>query len=314
MVTPGETIRVHFSFSNLGGAAATGVRVRFAHPQGVEHLAGGDVIDDAALTQASFIDPSGAPIGDLEPNGQRRVTAVFRVNATIEDGSELVFQAALVTDQTPLVGSNIERLFVRSRPDLQNSATFVTIAAPSTPRPGDAITVRAVVRDTGSSSAHDVIVVLPAPDHTTYVARSARIDGRVVAGLGGEAFDYDSSTIVSERLAPAQSVVVEYQATIDSPLGDGTSVKASGTVGSRETSEFSIHSSEILVASPVDFEGEDTALTVISDDVVTPGMRVPMVLRALNTGTGIAERVQITSPYRRASCTHRARRMSTANR
>ncbi|MGA7570248.1 MAG: hypothetical protein WCA80_05520, partial [Candidatus Aquilonibacter sp.] len=293
VVTPGETIRVHFSFSNLGGAAATGVRVRFAHPQGVEHLAGGDVIDDAALTQASFIDPSGAPIGDLEPNGQRRVTAVFRVNATIEDGSELVFQAALVTDQTPLVGSNIERLFVRSRPDLQNSATFVTIAAPSTPRPGDAITVRAVVRNTGSSSAHDVIVVLPAPDHTTYVARSARIDGRVVAGLEGEAFDYDSSTIVSERLAPAQSVVVEYQATIDSPLGDGTSVKASGTVGSRETSEFSIHSSEILVASPVDFEGEDTALTVISDDVVTPGMRVPMVLRALNTGTGIAERVQI---------------------
>ena len=160
-------------------------------------------------------------------------------------------------------------------------------------QPGDAITVRAVVRNTGSSSAHDVIVVLPAPDHTTYVARSARIDGRVVAGLEGEAFDYDSSTIVSERLAPAQSVVVEYQATIDSPLGDGTSVKASGTVGSRETSEFSISSSEILVASPVDFEGEDTALTVISDDVVTPGMRVPMVLRALNTGTGIAERVQI---------------------
>ena len=293
VVTPGETIRVHFSFSNLGGAAATGVRVRFAHPQGVEHLAGGDAIDEAALSQGSFIDPSGAPIGDLEPNGQRRVTAVFRVNATIEDGSELVFQAALVTDQTPLVGSNIERLFVRSRPELQNSATFVTIVAPSPPRPGDAITVRAVVRNTGSSSAHDVIVVLPAPDHTTYVARSARIDGRVVAGLEGEAFDYDSSTIVSERLAPAQSVVVEYQATIDSPLGDGTSVKASGTVGSRETSEFSISSSEILVASPVDFEGEDTALTVISDDVVTPGMRVPMVLRALNTGTGIAERVQI---------------------
>ncbi|HTV94060.1 MAG TPA: hypothetical protein VMG98_15245 [Verrucomicrobiae bacterium] len=292
-VSPGETIRVHFSFSNLGGAAATGVRVRFAHPQGVEHLAAGDTVDDAALGEGSFIDPNGAAIGDLEPNGQRRVTAVFRVNPTIEDGSELVFQAALVTDQTPLVGSNIERLFVRSRPDLQNSATFVTIAAASSPRPGEAITVRAVVRNTGSSSAHDVVVVLPAPDHTTYVTGSARIDGRVVAGILGEAFDYDSSTVVSERLAPAQSVVVEFQATIDSPLGDGTRIKAQGTVGSRETSEFSITSSEIVVASPVDFDGEETALTVISDDVVTPGMRVPMVLRAMNTGTGIAERVQI---------------------
>ena len=292
-VSPGEMIRVTFSFSNLGGAPATGVRVRFAHPQGVEHVASGDSVDDAALSEGSFVDPSGASIGELEPNGLRRVTCVFRVNTTIEDGSELVFQAALVTDQTPLVGSNVERLFVRSRPDLENSATFVTIAAPSAPRPGDAITVRAVVRNTGSSSAHDVVVVLPAPDHTTYVARSARIDGRVVAGIEGEAFDYDSSTIVSERLAPAQSVVIEFQATIDSPLGDGTRIKASGTVGSRETSEFSIASSEIVVASPVDFDGEETALTVISDDVVTPGMRVPMVVRAMNTGTGIAERVQI---------------------
>jgi uncharacterized repeat protein (TIGR01451 family) len=292
-VAPGETIRVHFSFSNLGGAPATGVRVRFAHPQGVEHIAGGDAIDDAPLGEGAFIDPSGASVGDLEPNGQRRVSAVFRVNGTIEDGSELVFQAALVTEQTPLVASNIERLFVRSRPELQNSATFVTIAAPSTPRPGDAITIRAVVRNTGSSSAHDVVVVLPAPDHTTYVARSARIDGRVVAGNDGEAFDYDSSTIVSERLAPAQSVVIEYQATIDSPLGDGTRIKAHGTVGSRETSEFAITSSEIVVASPVDFDGEETALTVASDDVVTPGMRVPMTLRAMNAGTGIAERVQI---------------------
>jgi uncharacterized repeat protein (TIGR01451 family) len=292
-VAPGETIRVHFSFSNLGGAPATGVRVRFAHPQGVDHLAGGDTVDDAALSDGSFVDPSGAAIGDLEPNGLRRVTCVFRVNSTIEDGSELVFQAALVTDQTPLVASNIERLFVRSRPELQNSATFVTIAAPSAPRPGDAITVRAVVRNTGSSSSHDVVVVLPAPDHTTYVARSARIDGRVVAGTEGEAFDYDSSTIVSERLAPAQSVVIEYQATIDSPLSDGTRIRAFGTVGSRETTEFAISSAEIVVASPVDFDGEETGLTVISDDVVTPGMRVPMILRAMNTGTGIAERVQI---------------------
>ncbi len=292
-VAPGETIRVHFSFSNLGGAPATGVRVRFAHPQGVDHLAGGDTVDDATLSEGSFIDPSGAAIGELEPNGLRRVACVFRVNSTIEDGSELVFQAALVTDQTPLVGSNIERLFVRSRPEQQKSATFVTIAAPSAPRPGDAITVRAVVRNTGSSSAHDVVVVLPAPDHTTYVARSARIDGRVVAGPEGEAFDYDSSTVVSERLAPAQSAVIEYQATIDSPLGDGTRVKAFGTVGSRETSEFSISSAEIVVASPVDFDGEETGLTVISDDVVTPGMRVPMILRAMNTGTGIAERVQL---------------------
>ncbi|HEY5350029.1 MAG TPA: hypothetical protein VIJ64_09855, partial [Candidatus Lustribacter sp.] len=113
---PGDTVRVQFSFSNLGGAAATGARVRFAHPQGVDHVAGADTVDDAPLGPSeSFVEPAGAGIGDLEPNGQHRVTCVFRVNPTIEDGSELVFQAALVTEQTPLAASNIERISVRSR-------------------------------------------------------------------------------------------------------------------------------------------------------------------------------------------------------
>jgi hypothetical protein len=292
-VAPGDAISVTFSFSNLGGAPATGVRVRFAQPPGVVRVADGDAVDDASLGEGSFIDPNGAPIGELEPNAQRRVTCVFRVNDTIEDGSELVFQAALVTDQTPLVGSNVERLLVRSRPELQNGTTAVTIGAPPSPRPGDPLAVRAVIRNTGSSSAHDVVVVLPAPDHTTYVQRSARIDGRVLTGIEGEPFDYSGSTIVSARLAPSQSVVVEYQVTIDSPLADGTRIKASGTVGSRETTEFTIESPEVVVASPVDFDGGDTEFTVTSDDVVSPGMSVPMVLRAMNAGTGVAQRVQI---------------------
>ncbi|MDE2482250.1 MAG: DUF11 domain-containing protein [bacterium] len=291
---PGDTIRVQFSFSNLGGAAATGVRVRFAHPQGVEHVEGGDFIDDAPLVEgASFVDPHGAPVADLEPNGARRVTCTFRVNDTIEDASVLRFQAALVTDQTDLAASNVERVTVRSRPELQNSATLVTLSAPPQPKPGDVITVRATVRNTGSSSAHDVVVMLPVPEYTSYVAHSARIDGRVVAGVEGEAFDYDRTTIASERLAPEQSVLVEYQATIDSPLVDGTRIRAAGSVGSRETSEFAIASAEIVVVSPVDFGGDETALVLQCDDVVTPGMRVPMVVRAINVGTGIAERVQI---------------------
>jgi hypothetical protein len=293
VVAPGDTIAVAFAFSNLGGAPATGVRVRISQPPGVVRVAGGDAIDDATLAEGSFIEPNGAATGELEPNAQRRVSCIFRVNDTIEDGSELVFQAGLVTDQTPLVGSNIERVFVRSRPELANSTTTVSIAAPPTPRPGDLLGVRAVVRNTGSSSAHDVVVGLPAPDHTAYVHRSARIDGRVVTGVEGEPFDYASSTIVCDRLAPSQSVVVEYQVTIDSPLADGTKIKAIGSVGSRETSEFAIESPEILVVSPVGFDGDDTTFTVSSDDVVSPGMSVPMALRALNTGTGAAERVQI---------------------
>jgi hypothetical protein len=295
VVSPGEIIRAQFSFSNLGGASATDVRVRFAHPQGVEHVRSADTVDDAPLPEGeSFIDANGAPIGTLEPNSARRVSCTFRVNDTIEDGTELVFQAALVTAETPLVASNIERITVRSRPDLENAHTLVTLSAPPTPKPGDLVSVRACIYNDGSSSAHDVMVALPAPEHTNYVTGSARIDGRVIAGAEGEAFDYDSGTVVSERLAAGQSVIVEYQATIDSPLYDGTILRATGSIGSRECPAFSIESAEIVVASPVDFDGVETGLTLLCDDIVTPGMRVPMVLRAQNNGTGIAERVEIS--------------------
>jgi uncharacterized repeat protein (TIGR01451 family) len=291
---PGETIRAEFSFSNFGGAAATGVVVRFSHPQGAAHITGSDLIDDRPLTEGTFVDASGAQAGDLEANQQRKVACSFRVDDTIEDGTELVFQAALISDQTPLIASNIERVVVRSQPILSGSSTLVTLDAPERPRPGDLVTVRATVVNTGSSSANDVVVLLPAPEHTLYVPRSARIDGRVVTGIDGEAFDYDSGIVAAERLAPGASIGIEYQATIDSPLPDATRIKVSGSAGAREVAEFTLASAEIVVASPVDFAGEETALTLLCDDAVTPGTRIPMILRAVNAGTGIAEFVTIS--------------------
>jgi uncharacterized repeat protein (TIGR01451 family) len=134
-VAPGETIRAEFAFSNLGGAPATGVRVRFSLPRGVTHVAESDLVDERPLGDGEhFVDANGAAAGYLEPGSQRKVVCSFRVHDTIEDGSELVFQAALITAETPLVASNIERLVVRSRPVLQIAQTLVTIAAPDAPK------------------------------------------------------------------------------------------------------------------------------------------------------------------------------------
>jgi len=292
-VTPGEVIRVEFAFSNLGGAPATGVRVRFANPSGVTYVEGSDTVDDARLDNETFVANAGAPLGDLPPNAQRRVACSFRVNDRIEDASELLFQAALVTDQTPVVASNLERLLVRSAPVLQNSGTIVTIAAPAHPKPGDVVAIRATIVNTGSSSANDVYAFLPVPAHTRYVARTARVAGRALLDAGDEPFDYASERAVAERLAPGQSIEIEYQATIESPLADGTRIKVSGAVSSRDTGEFDVQSAEIVVSSPPDFANDETSLTVFCDDIVSPGTRIPMTVRAVNTGTGEAHNVSI---------------------
>jgi uncharacterized repeat protein (TIGR01451 family) len=292
-VTPGEIVRVEFAFSNLGGAPATGVRVRFANPSGVTYIEGSDTVDDAPLGNETFVANAGAQLGDLVPNAQRRVACSFRVNDRVEDGSELRFQAALATDQTPVVASNVERLLVRSAPVLQNSATLVTIATTAHPKPGDVIAVRATIANTGSSSAHEVFAFLPVPAHTRYVPRSARVAGRALLDDGDEPFDYASNRPVAERLAPGQSVEVEYQARIETPLADGTRIKVGGAVSSRDTGEFEVQSAEIVVSSPPDFSNDETAFTVFCDDIVSPGTRVPMTVRAVNAGTGDAHNVSI---------------------
>ncbi len=292
-VSPGETIRVEFAFSNLGGAPATGVRVRFAAPSGVTAIDGSDTLDDAPLEGERLVAPEGAALGELAQNAQRRVACSFRVDARIEDGSELFFQAALSTEQTPVLGSNRERLVVRSLPLLQNTTTLLTILAPGEPKPGDVIVIQATIVNTGASTAHDVLAFLPLPANTTYVQRSARIAGRALVNAPSEPFDYANETIVAERLAPGQSIVAEYQAAIESPLADGTRIKAAGAISSREVEEFPVTSAEIVVRSPADFANDETALTVFCDDVVSPGTRVPMTARIVNGGTGEAHNVSI---------------------
>src|SRR5207302_8194566 len=107
----------------------------------------------------------------------------------------------------------------------------------------------------------------------------------------GEPFDYDSAAVVATRLAPAQSVIVEYQAVIESPLADGTRIRVNGAISSREVAEFDLHSSEIVVRSPIDFNDDETGMTVFSDDSVTPGTRIAISLRAANHGSGPAQNV-----------------------
>jgi len=291
--SPGETIRVEFAFSNLGGAPATGVRVRLTAPSGVTPIEGSDTIDDGPLETERLVASSGADLGELAPNAQRRVACSFRVDERIEDGTELFFQAALTTDQTPVLGSNRERLVVHSEPMLQNSSTLLTISAPDEPKPGDIITIQATIANTGASSAHDVLAFLPLPAGTRYITRSARIGGRALVNAPDEPFDYANETIIAQALTPGQTVIAEFQARIEAPLPDGMRIKAIGAISSREVEEFSISSADIVVRSPADFANDDTALTVFCDDVVSPGTRVPMTMRLLNGGTGDAQNVSI---------------------
>ncbi len=304
-VEPGTTVRATFAFYNFGGAAATGLRVRFNLPDGLRYVPGSARVDDRPLDdirgETTLLAPNGADVGEVPPGIERRIAIAYVVAPTIENGAPIELQAALASNETDVIGSNVVRLAASSAPELDNPETFASLEAVRDAEPGEEVHVSARVYNSGHATAHDVVVVLPVPDRTTYVPGTARIDGREAPAVderAGDPFGFGTATIASPALAAGATLVVEYRARIESPLDDNTRLVLRGAVASAETAEFELSRAELIVRSASRFDTEATRLEVDAPTEVEPGRRVRVAIAAENAGTCAAEdvRVRITLP------------------
>lgn len=303
-VEPGTTVRATFAFYNFGGAAATGLRVRFNLPEGLRYVPGSARVDDRTLDdtrgESPIVAANGVDVGEVPPAVERRIALAYVVASTIENGATIELQAALVSNETDVIGSNVVRLVARSAPILENPETVASLEAIRVAEPGEEIRVAARVHNSGHATAHDLAVVLPVPDRATYIPGSARIDGREVAidERGGDPFGYGHATLATPALAPGATVVVEYRARIDTPLDDSTRLVLAAAVASAETPEFELAHAELVVRSAARFETEATRLAIDAPSEVEPGRRVRVALVAENAGTCAADevRVRLTLP------------------
>ncbi len=140
IVEPGTTVHANFTFRNLGGGTATGFRIRFKLPDGLTYLVGTAQIDDALIDEqgglTSLLQGAGTPLGDVPPGGERRVSLAYTVAPTIENGTQIALQAAISSFEVPVIGSNVVRLVVRSRPTLQNPGTRLSLTPVREAMPG----------------------------------------------------------------------------------------------------------------------------------------------------------------------------------
>jgi uncharacterized repeat protein (TIGR01451 family) len=292
------TVRATFAFYNMGGAPATGLRVRFTLPDGLRYLVGSARIDDVPLDEpggeTALLASNGADIGEVPPGTERKISISYLVASTIENGATIELQAAIASLEIPVIGSNVLRLVARSAPELRNASTGVALEPVREAQPGEEVRIVARVFNSGQSSARDVIAVLPIPDHTTYVPGSARIDGREVAvDERGDPFGFAHAPIAASTLGAGAALLIEYRARIDVPLEDETALVLDGAVASAETPEFPMPRAELVVQSTSRFDGDETSLVVSGDAEVEPGERVRIALVARNTGTCDAEGVRV---------------------
>jgi uncharacterized repeat protein (TIGR01451 family) len=289
------TVRATFTFRNQGGAPASGVRVRFNIPDGLVYLVGSGQLDgvdlDDDLGNSPLLARSGAHIGDVAPGEERRLEIAYSVAGAIENGTTIELQAAVASFEVPPVGSNIIRLIARSRPLLENALTGVSIEARSEPVPGAEAHITVRLHNAGESSAHDVVVVAPIPEHAHYVPNSARVNGREIERDIGLPFDRVYAPIVVPTLAASASATLTYRVRIGTPLPDGTPIVARASIASQETAAFELEPASLVVRSTPDFDGDNTTFTVEPAHDVRPGQRVVMVLVAHNAGSAAADNV-----------------------
>ena len=296
---PGMTVRASFTFRNQGGAPATGVRVRFMVPDGLVYLVGSGELDGAVLDDdlgnSPLLARGGAHIGDVLPGEERRIDIAYSVAGAIENGTTIELQAAVASFELAPVGSNVVRLVARSRPQLQNALTQIAIEAKQQPVPGAEAQVGVRLHNAGESSAHDVVVVAPVPEHCSYVAGTARVNGREIErDYGGVPFDRLYAPILVRALAASASATLTYRIRIDTPLPDGTAITATAHVASQETPAFALAPATLIVRSAPQFEGERTVFAADPDSEARPGQRIVLALTVCNSGTAAAEEVSAT--------------------
>ncbi len=295
---PGMTVRAAFTFRNQGGAPATGVRVRFNLPEGLVYLVGTGQLDGAVVDDEHGNSPllarAGADIGDLAPGEERRIEVAYSVAGAIENGSMVELQAAVAAFELAPVGSNIVRLVAHSRPALQNALTNVAVESRQhEARAGSEATITVRVHNAGESSAHDLVVVAPIPEHTTYIANTARVNGRELERDLPAPFDRVHAPVIAQILPASATVTLQYRVRIEDPIADGTMIVARAEIASQETAAFHLEAAALSVRAHADFEDERTSFVVEPAGDVSPGSRIALRLNAFNAGTAGAQGVAV---------------------
>lgn len=298
---PGMTVRASFAFTNQGGATASGVRVRFNLPDGLVYLVGSGCLDGANLDDdlgnSPLVARTGAAIGDVPPAGERRIEIAYSVAGAIENGSTVELQAAVASFEVAPVGSNVVRLIARSKPQLDNTLTTVALDVPREARPGGEAQVTVRVHNAGESSAHDLVVIAPIPDHTSYVMSSARVNGRELERDLGAPFDRVHAPVIVSTLAASATVTLTYKVRIDDPLPDTTRLTAIARIASQETPAFDAAAASLTVTSSPDFSDDRSLCTLEPVTDVQPGSTLALTLLASNSGSAVAEAVSVTLDF-----------------
>lgn len=245
---------------------------------------------------------SGLVIDRVEANRPYELSFQVRVHSPAENGITLTQEASIEwEEQSPRKGDPAVQALRPVTTLVSSTANF------STPRenfvevhpagevaPGETVTYRIHLTNTGLVHAKEVRLKGEVPPFTSYLPNKTKVNGIPVAD------EKRSSPLFSHHgfsLGPipvGQAKVVTFQVKVDSPLEKGKMITGTVNVVSEVSPPFSLPVPSLKVKSTPDFSDMTTNfLEVYPEGKVPPGQILTYVIQYNNTGNAEAKKVAI---------------------
>jgi uncharacterized repeat protein (TIGR01451 family)/fimbrial isopeptide formation D2 family protein len=290
---PGDTLRFTLTVTNSGSGAATNVTISdTVDPRLVVTLVGQGGVNTGGTIRWTSATTTG--LASLPPGGSVSVTFEARVAAGVANGTTISNVGVFGSNEvTPGFSAPPVTVTVTASPALGFTKTVQDVNGGST-RPGDTLRYTLTLTNTGDGAANNVVVTDPLDASLSFVSAT-----------GGGTFSGGQVrwTVASLPSGSGNTLTLTFDATVRTPLDNGTVIANQGSVTSSEVSV------PVLSDDPALPGGADpTRVTVTSAPFLTmtkvatdvnggdllPGETVSYTLILTNTGDAAARNVTVT--------------------
>ena len=296
-VQPGDTLRYTLTTQNNGNRPATGVTLTDLVSTNLTSVAPLDGGVYNAATHSITWSVGSVAAGTLVTRRFDAVVVTPLPNGTLLCNQGNVNSTELPAEPTddPATAAADDPTCVNvvSAPDLTATTKSVTDLNGGQVRPGDVLRYTITVQNSGTETATNVLVSDAVPQNLTAVTP---LDGGTLAG--------GSITWTIASLAPNQQQVLRFDATVVTPLPNGTQIGNQAfvtatqqpvPVPSDDPATAALDDPTVVtVTSAADLGGSTKSVTDVNGGVPQPGDTLSYVLTVTNTGDAPARNTVVT--------------------
>lgn len=277
-VNPGDTITYTVVVANQasGSDTATGVSLTDATPANTTYVAGSATVDTVPVAGATNPFQTGYALSNLAPGASHTITFQALVDRPLPNNTPISNTATASAANNPNVSDGASHT-VTSMPGLTVEKT-ASPAAGGPITPGDTTTYTIVVSNDpqATETATGVSLTDATPADTTYVAGSATVDTVQVTGATNP---FEAGYALPD-MAPGDSHTLRFQALVDIPLDNGTSITNTVTVSSTQGPDATDETIHTVDSAPTLTFAKTSAPAEAGK--VTPGTTITYTLTVSN--------------------------------